>query len=169
MRTTGGGRLVAASDCVRATAPFDCVVTDLGDGSRIGISDGGHERYALRRDDRWVATLRRADLLATGWTWTSALSGGDWTVRGLVDGQVVTETSCVAAGGDPVCSVEHFGISDRIRWTTAGISTFQVRRDGRWAATVDTTAELEGVWTGRAGDYLIRHRRDGQIVDTPCT
>ncbi len=75
---------------------------------------------------------------------------------------VVESVDCVAA-------VTAAGDAVALNWEEIpGVSTYTVRRDGGWIATVDALSYTDAGLADGNYSYLIRYRIAGEVIDEPC-
>ncbi len=134
----------------------------------------GVSNYIVRDQNGWVDTVTNAS------TYTDAgVAPGDYsyTIR-IRTGGVTTDIACSPSpltvtgdgGGVPTCNASVNGAGEVVlSWDIPGESTFQVRDDDGWVATVDgaTTFTHTNPETG-ARNYVIRYRSGG-VQDISCS
>ena len=149
--------------------PLACAAEILANGDvRVSWNDAGANRYSVRRDGSWRATV-------TGLTHddTPAAAEHRYSVRATIDG-ARTEVTCtpdpVVIGDDeaPACQATAVAGGVELSWDdVAGVSTWQVRRNGSWLATTNQTTYVDT--DAAAGDsWQIRYRSGGVRQDIDC-
>lgn len=145
-----------------------CSVTAVAGGVRVAWDDFGRERYSVRRNGSWVASVSDG---STFFVADQGTIGDVWTVRYRVAG-AVTNVPC-ESGQPPVdgpCAVTTIGAGVNVNWDDiAGDPTYQVRRNGKWLASVSGESQYDHVG-GTPGDtYTVRYRQNGATTDIPCS
>jgi len=136
---------------------FDCTVTAVGGDARLEFSGNGVGTTANLRDSGgWVATVTaRSDYVVPG--------GAGETYRVVLNTAERTEP-CVAAPPPPpmgyVCIVMADGADVTITFGGPRAESENLRRDGRWAATVTAQDEVR-IAGGADADYQVRLRGNG--------
>ncbi len=139
-----------------------CTVREVAGGIQLTWDDFGRSSYSVRRNGSWVASV-------TGTSYTTNIGSVDdaWTIRYRQDGQRIDVACGGDGGGEGPCSVSAAAGGVRLDWdAVAGVSTYQVRVDGGWKASVTGTS-----WTGSGdtnGNWTVRYRLNGSTVDLAC-
>lgn len=149
--------------------PLTCTATVLGNGNvRVEWNDIGANRYIVRRDGSWRATVT-----TTSYDDAPAAAQHTYLVRVKIDG-VNTDVTCtpdpvvIDGGNGPDCSVAAAAGGRQLSWdAVAGVDSWQVRRNGSWVATTNQTSYLDA--DGAAGDtWEIRYRLNGDRQSINC-
>ena len=145
--------------------PVDCQA--VVDGQQVTLTwDGVWDRVSPRRDGSWLADVENAN------TYTDNPGAGTftYTLRAFADGNR-TDVACdtvTVAQLELTCQAFVQGDDVVLTWNDVGASSYQARRNGSWAATIDADTFT---WTDPGGignDYGIRYRRDGQTINVAC-
>lgn len=150
----------------------DCTATVNGTSVILEWADAANvNSWQVRRDGKWKTTTNAL-------TYTDVnLANGEYsyTIRSRRNGSIV-DTPCTprpvtigAAGGTPLsCSAATAGGDVTISWNTvAGVSDYQVRRDGKWLATSNAASYVDENAPGGAA-YAVRYRIAGDRVTVDC-
>ncbi len=143
-----------------------CVVQANGNNVTVSWDNFGKDRYSIRRNGSWAATV-------DGGVQTAVLAGStadSWELRYFDAG---TRVDVPCTGGAPVndgpCRVTANGNGVRVEWdAVAGISDYQVRKNGSWRATVTNATRFDDPSGSTADTYSIRYRRNGARTDISC-
>ena len=174
-------RDTATADCGAATAGGNAEATPppvVNNGACVVAQDGGSvalawddfdvSTYQVRRDNRWVQAARNT---------LSATAPGSvddtWEIRYRVAGEVI-DIACSADGGAGAaapgpCVVSSVAGGVLVDWQAIdGVSTYQVRPDGRWVAAVRDGTQFVVSRGTLDSEYVIRYRDNGRVIDIPC-
>lgn len=145
-----------------------CTVSATAGGVLVQWDDFDKMRYAIRRNGSWVATVSDG---STSLTTTTGSINDTWTMI-YRDGGAAIAVPCTAGGQPPAdgpCTVTATGGGVLVDWDDiAGVSTYQVRRGGRWLQTVTGSSQL-AIAGGALNDaHTVRYRQNGAITDLLC-
>ncbi len=142
-----------------------CSVSAAGGQVQLSWDDFGVSTYQIRRNGGWAATVQNA---------TSTQIAGSindvWEIRYRVAGSVI-DVSCGDGGGgnDGPCSVTSVAQGNRVEWDAVpGETTYQVRRNGGWLATVNNGTSYVDANGNANSTYEIRYRQNGQTTTVAC-
>ncbi len=144
-----------------------CVVTESGNDVLVSWDDFGKLRYSVRRNGSWAATI-------TNGAQSTVVDGSlnDTYELRYSDAGVRQTVPCTTGGVTPPagpCSVVAQGGGVLVSWDAiAGVSDYQVRRNGSWRATVSNTTTFADANGSTGDDYIIRYRKDGVRTDLNC-
>lgn len=162
------------SDCTPSPIVIEaqghaCSASLVGDDVTLSWNDQpGVDDWQVRRNGSWYASTN-----ALGFT-DGDLAPGDYSyvVRYRLGGTrldtVCTPAPLTVEGEGLSCAVEVVGDQVTISWTAVGnATTYQVRRNGSWLASVDGLNYLDdGAPAGSA--YQIRYRVAGSATTVDC-
>jgi len=153
---------------------LDCTTSVDGNGNvSVSWNDlDGVNSWVVRRNNKWVATQTN-----TGFSDTPGVGTHQYVIRYKVGG-VRTDGTCSPSvtitdpepppAGD--CTATLNGTSVTLEWAdAANVDSWQVRRDGKWKATTNSLTYTDSNLAAGDYSYVIRSRRGGVRVDTPCS
>ena len=124
--------------------------------------------YTVRNNNAWVAST--TDL---GFSDEPGIGSHEYVIRYRQPG-VVTDAPCspspiVVEGAAASCTAVAAGGNVELSWVDQpGVSTWQVRRNGSWYASVDSLNFVDANPAPGTYSYELRYRVGGQIVDLAC-
>ncbi len=162
-------------DCGNVTVPGDgtppppppvdapCVVTANGSNVNLSWDDFGRNTYSVRKNGKWVATVQNGVRTAT----IAGSINDTWQVRYFSAGNRA-DVPCTS-GNDGPCQVTPAANGVIISWDTVpGVSTYVVRRDGKWRSTVTNATTFNDSGGTTANSYVIRYRKNGATTNISC-
>lgn len=143
-----------------------CTVVPSGSNVILSWDNFGDKFYSVRKNNRWVSTVNNQ--------FSAVVAGSvndSWVIRFKDQGSQVNVTC--GTGDGPVnngpCRVSANGNGVRLEWdAVAGVSSFQVRKNGSWRASVTNATSFDDASGSTADDYIVRYRRNGVKTDIPC-
>ncbi len=165
--TIGGG----GGEVPPAAPNGSCVATAAGASVLLTWGDFGSSNYQIRQNGRWYQTA--------GNTNRATVSGSIndiWEIR-YRSGGVPIDVRCQADGAaapapapaNSPCVVSAAGGGVLVDWDSVpGETTYQVRVDGRWRATVSNSTQFVDVGGSPNDDYQVRYRVNGRAIDISC-
>lgn len=160
--------VLCGSVTIGAVIAAPCVVKAGPAGVELSWDDFDHQRYSVRRNGSWVATVTDG---STTFVSTEGSVGDAWTIRYRTDGETIT-VGCVAGQpqADDPCVVTAIDGGMAIDWDDiAGDPTYQVRRNGKWLAAVSGRSHYDHSGGTLGATYTIRYRQNGAITDIACS
>ncbi len=141
-----------------------CSATAAGGQVELSWDDFGVSTYQVRRNGAWAATVHNVTS-----TQVSGSVDDAWQIRYRAAGSVIDVTCADEDGNDDPCTVTAIGQGNRVEWeTVAGVSTYQVRRDGGWLATVNNGGSYDDAAGNPNSLYQLRYRQNGQTITISC-
>ena len=175
--TIGAGAPAPAPTPAPAPAPAPpvdgtpCILEPaIDDQVLLSWDNFGENTYFVRKNNRWAQTVP-GQLI----TLASGSLQDVWEIRYFEQGSAV-DIPCTSGGGGgapapvaPPCTVSFAG-GAQISWDAVdGQASYQVRRNGRWIATVHNNTVSYVDAAGSANDsYVIRYWRNGSPTDIAC-
>ena len=163
----GGGGGVAP---VAEINPGSCVVTPNGGSVDLAWDDFDASTYQVRRDNRWVQAVSNATFTTAPGSITDT-----WKIRYRVAGQVIDIPCAVGSGGQaavaaPACVISSVAGGVLVDWEAVdGETTYQVRVDNGWVATVQDGTQFTVSQGTPNANYEVRYRMAGQVIDLSCS
>lgn len=138
------------------------------DGQKVVVSWTGDawSRVAVQRDDSFRSSVRDDDQYVE----EPGTGTYRYSIRAFSNG-TRTDADCgtvTVAGLTLTCQATVEGDDVLLTWNDVGAGSYQARRNGSWAATLDAGATT---WTdvgGAGNDHAIRFRQDGTNVTVLC-
>ncbi|MCB0975448.1 MAG: hypothetical protein KDB86_12980 [Actinobacteria bacterium] len=134
----------------------------------VAWSNVNADPVQVRRDGSWVSTVSGtsySETLADGTyayevRWRDA--GQTTTIPCTPDPLTVGEVTTCVASVDAASAVT-------LAWPDAGVTSYQVRRDGSWLTTVDAPGYTDTAVSAGDHTYVIRYRAAGVVTDLTCS
>ena len=133
----------------------------------------GNDRWQVRRDGSWLATIEGATTFGD----TAAAPGAhSYVVRYRIDDNT-TDLTCdpspIVVPDDPgpggQCLVVFDANGATIGWDDVDPdSRYQIRRDGSWVATTNGLTTYVDPFGAPGDTYVVRYRLDGSVFDLDC-
>ncbi len=160
------------ANCGTATiepAPLTCSAATAGDTVTVAWTDGGWNRVSIRRNGAFQALIEDGSL-----TWNDTPGAGThaYTIEASINGQNI-DANCgtvTIAAKVLTCTATIADGNVNVTWNSVDADSYQVRRNGSWAATVDaaTTSWTDTGAAAAANTYAVRYRTDGANVTINC-
>ena len=165
----GSQRFDASCGSVTLAPPaLTCTASVDGDQVTISLTDNGYSRVGVFRDGSWAKNV----FGETSYTETVGAGTFSYDIRAFVGSQrtnatcgSVTVTTQAAPGLTCAASVANGNVT--LSFTDVGAPSYQLRSANSWLQTVpagQTSITVPDTET----EYVIRHRLNGQVIDTTC-
>ncbi len=149
----------------------DCQATVLADGT-VNLEWNALDdvdSWTIRRNDSWVANTP-----ATTFSEAPGAGSFEYVIRYRQNG-TRTDATCspspvVITAPTPACTATLNGSDVTLTWVDQpGVTDWQVRRNGAWHAQTSAETFVDTGLAVGTYDYVIRHRSNGQRIDTTCS
>ena len=154
-----------------------CDASVVGGNVVVNWDIDGVDRFQVRDDDGWVATITDPD--TTTFTDTNPETGDRTYVIRYRDGGATIDLTCsphpLTVGGATApgtCDASVVGDTVVLSWNIDDVDRFQVRDDDGWVATInDTNATTFTDTDPGTGDrtYVVRYRGGGTTSNITCS
>ncbi len=155
------------------TLTIDCSVRAVGDRVEISWTDNNWTRVAVRRDNRFVASISDGST-----TYIDDPGPGTWSYQARGIAALTVEAECGSITIDPPppppvpaieCTATVVGGEVLLSWNDENWSRVTLRRDGSWVATVSDVLSFTDDPGAGTYTYSLRGIADGGRVETDCT